>query len=677
MTLAETRPDLRETTSGITARAQQLLEVAAVWGPSFALEDMAKVIGDPPAWLLPPMAELQGAGILTVQGDAVVFVDGIEHQRIYEEIPRTVRAALHHQIGALLLERGGAAASAAEHLVLAARPNGREALPDLDRATAVLLESSPGSAAEIALRALEMTEPTDGARFPRTLTAVDALVRAGRPAEASNLAQATIAAMGVPRAQLVDLRLIQASVSFACGRPDVAIAEAEAARGRAGPDELLHAQADLVQVLAVLSVGDVDETRRAAGAVMARRSDDTALAAALTAWAFIAWDDGRVADALGFVRAAIERAGGGSAPPRRVHPRLALAAMLTALGEWHEAESAISDVAEEIASTHDAMWAAGPLAARARLRLAQGRLDDADADAARALDRCAASGTRLFAPGARVTRADVALLRGDVGAATRWLRRDERSAIPRAGFGCGMRGWTEARLRAACDGPVAAAQELDSVAADRSSGRRLLLEPGASAWFVRTALAAGDRSRAEAVTVGAELLATDNPSCGALVAAAAHVRALFDRDAATLSDVALRHVHPLARADAAADAGDAFADADAPSAACEQLEAAMSAYVAMGVDREAARVRALLRRLGVRRRHWRQVDRPIEGWESLTETERRVAGAVSEGLTNRQVGERLFLSRHTVDFHLRHVFCKLSIRSRAELTLIAIEQLAV
>jgi len=90
-----------------------------------------------------------------------------------------------------------------------------------------------------------------------------------------------------------------------------------------------------------------------------------------------------------------------------------------------------------------------------------------------------------------------------------------------------------------------------------------------------------------------------------------------------------------------------------------------------------ARVRALLRRLGVRRRHWQQVDRPLEGWESLTEAERRVAEAVSEGLTNRQVGARLFLSRHTVDFHLRHVFCKLNIGSRSELTLIAIEQLAV
>jgi DNA-binding CsgD family transcriptional regulator len=527
------------------------------------------------------------------------------------------------------------------------------------------------------LRALAVTEPTDDARLARTLTAVDALTRAGRTAEASQLTRVTITEMNAPRAQQAALRLNEAWISYATGRPEVAISEAEAVRGRAGLDEVLYAQADLVQLSAVLSLGDVDKTRQAAGAVMAHRSDDAALAGALAAWAFIAWDEGRVADALGFVRAGIERAENQSSAPRRVHPRLALAAMLTALGEWDEAELAIDEAAEEIASTHDSLWAAGPLAARARLRLAQGRLDEADADAARALDQCAASGTQLFASGARVTRADVALLRGDVRAVPRLLRSNERGLHPRAGFGCATRGWTDARLRAACDGAVAAVQELDSVVTNSPSGRRLLLEPGASAWFVRTALAAGDRSRAEVVVLGAELLAVDNPSCGVLATAALHARALLDQDAEALSEVALAHVHPLSRADAAADAGSAFADSGDRSVACEQLDVAMTAYVEIGMDREAARVRALLRELGVRRRHWRQEDRPVEGWKSLTETERRIAEAVSDGLTNRQVGVRLFLSRHTVDFHLRHVFCKLGITSRSELTLVAIEQLAV
>jgi DNA-binding CsgD family transcriptional regulator len=55
------------------------------------------------------------------------------------------------------------------------------------------------------------------------------------------------------------------------------------------------------------------------------------------------------------------------------------------------------------------------------------------------------------------------------------------------------------------------------------------------------------------------------------------------------------------------------------------------------------------------------------GWASLTESERSVADLVAEGLTNREAASRLFLSRHTVDAHLRHIYRKLGIRSRTEL----------
>jgi DNA-binding CsgD family transcriptional regulator len=58
---------------------------------------------------------------------------------------------------------------------------------------------------------------------------------------------------------------------------------------------------------------------------------------------------------------------------------------------------------------------------------------------------------------------------------------------------------------------------------------------------------------------------------------------------------------------------------------------------------------------------------PPPGWSCLTPAERIVAGLVAEGLTNRDVAARLFLSRHTVDFHLRQIFRKLDIRSRVEL----------
>jgi DNA-binding CsgD family transcriptional regulator len=59
--------------------------------------------------------------------------------------------------------------------------------------------------------------------------------------------------------------------------------------------------------------------------------------------------------------------------------------------------------------------------------------------------------------------------------------------------------------------------------------------------------------------------------------------------------------------------------------------------------------------------------RPSRGWESLTPTELRVVDLVADGLTNPQIGERMFISRGTVKVHLSHIFAKLNMSSRAEL----------
>jgi predicted ATPase/class 3 adenylate cyclase/DNA-binding CsgD family transcriptional regulator len=59
--------------------------------------------------------------------------------------------------------------------------------------------------------------------------------------------------------------------------------------------------------------------------------------------------------------------------------------------------------------------------------------------------------------------------------------------------------------------------------------------------------------------------------------------------------------------------------------------------------------------------------RPQRGWESLTPTELQVAQLVAAGLTNPQIGERMFISRGTVKVHLSHIFGKLGIATRAEL----------
>jgi DNA-binding CsgD family transcriptional regulator len=62
------------------------------------------------------------------------------------------------------------------------------------------------------------------------------------------------------------------------------------------------------------------------------------------------------------------------------------------------------------------------------------------------------------------------------------------------------------------------------------------------------------------------------------------------------------------------------------------------------------------------------------GWESLTETERTLADLVTEGRTNREIAASTFLSPHTVGYHLRHIFRKLGVDSRVELTRVLVQR---
>ncbi|SDJ38317.1 helix-turn-helix transcriptional regulator [Nonomuraea jiangxiensis] len=58
---------------------------------------------------------------------------------------------------------------------------------------------------------------------------------------------------------------------------------------------------------------------------------------------------------------------------------------------------------------------------------------------------------------------------------------------------------------------------------------------------------------------------------------------------------------------------------------------------------------------------------PGPAWSRLTDSERTVAEHVARGLTNRETAALLFISPHTVDYHLRQVFRKFQVRSRVEL----------
>ena len=66
--------------------------------------------------------------------------------------------------------------------------------------------------------------------------------------------------------------------------------------------------------------------------------------------------------------------------------------------------------------------------------------------------------------------------------------------------------------------------------------------------------------------------------------------------------------------------------------------------------------------------------RALGGWESLTKTERRVVRLATEGLSNPQIAERMFIARGTVKVHLSHIYSKLDVTSRTQLATKALNE---
>jgi DNA-binding NarL/FixJ family response regulator len=96
--------------------------------------------------------------------------------------------------------------------------------------------------------------------------------------------------------------------------------------------------------------------------------------------------------------------------------------------------------------------------------------------------------------------------------------------------------------------------------------------------------------------------------------------------------------------------------------ACERLTEALGAFTELQVDLYAERATAELAAAGVR-----TPGRTAEPITTLTPQERQISLLVAEGLTNREVATRLFISTNTVETHMRHMFTKLGVRSRTEL----------
>ena len=123
---------------------------------------------------------------------------------------------------------------------------------------------------------------------------------------------------------------------------------------------------------------------------------------------------------------------------------------------------------------------------------------------------------------------------------------------------------------------------------------------------------------------------------------------------------------PYQLAAACEDAGIALGHTARADQAVALLNEAVAGYERLEAVRDVARVQSAQRTLGIPRSR-RAQRRPSFGWNSLTATEAKVVSLVAEGLTNRQIAERLFVSRRTIATHIEHVFQKLGHANRVEL----------
>ncbi len=667
----------RRWVNDLSDRARHLLTAAAVLGPAFRLEDMAEMLGETPATLLPAVDEAMGAAILTATEHTFAFRHELLRRAVGEMIPPPARKALHRQYGDILLTRGSSADLAADHLLQAAGPGDPASLAALEVAAAQTLGAVPQTAACLAVRVLELTPPADPDALSRSVTAAEALTAAGRLEHGARIARDLLVTPLPPVAE-ARLRCVQATVLSASGRTQDAADQADMVLARLQLTGSLQDQALTAQLQALAGLRD-DRAMQAADKILSAsgQHDSHTAAAALIARAVISWDSGQISDSLGLLRDAARYGTGVSPDARHVQPLLSLAAALVDLRELGEAEDVLR--AAELARLRDIPAQAALLLLRARIHLAAGRLGDAGSAGQAALAAAEKLGAHGYATTAHSVLSMIAFRRGDIAAATQHIASRPTTSRQFADIYARAETTTaEAQITEARDGPAAVSGQLRKSCDDLLARPGLLLgDPAVVAWLVRTALAAGEEELATNVARTAQGIADAHPGIPALAAAAAHSQGLVHRDPGRLAEASIRQPDSWARASAAEDLGVLHGRQGDRKQAIRYLKEALHLYAHVGADRDQARIRRRLRRLGIRGRHWTtRSDRPVTGWGSLTGTEQTVAGLVAQGLNNNEVATRMYISTHTVAHHLRQIFPKLNITSRVELTRIVIEQAA-
>ena len=544
------------------------------------------------------------------------------------------------------------------------------------RADSTLLSSArllatQGSADQIAalLRAL-VTDPLGLLRALASVGSVDRAVEL----------LGTALTLGLPAELNARLRCLLVELRLAGGEVRLALATAEEilGRGTAGTPELPATVRSAV--LAGRAFGrhfqDPDRGRRHAESVLRGHDDRTApdaeVLAATAVLSDLVLSDGRLTEGLRLARAAVDGVQAMPSPVWRAYLHLVLADRLLDVGAYGEAESTVRAAVADLTGLGGGGMDSIVALHRARLLSHRGRLAEARDEAQQALAAAMCRGTLLYVPPPLATLGQLALRFGDHDGAEAFVRRYRQTLADGAGrMPSPVYDWVELQVTAARHGAHAALAQMEQQYPDPGPRAALFTrQPGAAAWFVRTAQEAGDPHWAAVAAHEAERLAEENPGIPTLAASAVHAVSLLHGDPDGLVRAATEHGHHWARTAAAEDlaalldtrshrrTAGAVAEAPAP------LRLPAPAVAPAPAPSVAPPVPPVPPAPDPAARAARAAE---ENADALSDVERTVAHLVSQGLTNQQVASRIQRSPHTVNYHLRNIFRKVGLSSRVEL----------
>ncbi|MGH9156836.1 MAG: helix-turn-helix transcriptional regulator [Acidimicrobiales bacterium] len=696
------KPELRRT---ILRRVRSLprptvdaLKVAAVLGRRFGLSQLSAVMERSPVELFPVLEDALASGVLGEEEGELVFRHELIRDAVYADLTLALRRGLHRQAARTLAAAGAPRTSVADHLLAGATPGDQEAVAWLAQAGRAAAAHSPQTAVRLLEAAVSLSadpadhadpaNPAGAAADALSVELAPLLIQAGRADEAERLSR-QILARTHDLAVVGGLRRALGEVLWTLGWLEPAVGELEAAAAVEQLDATQRCGASALAANLRLFLGEPQVAAHQASLALAEGEalgDDFSVCLGQQTLALAADADGRVGDAVALAGLAVRTARHSTqARVGHLHPHLALGFVLLDADRLDDAEEALQEGRLLAERRGTVSWLPVYHCALAMRRILSGAWDDAMAEVEVGMNLADEIGTRLYVPFLHGMAAWAAVQRGELAHAqsrmdaavsefvvtlSKAWQADASGSFHSAGARWPLEWglWINGLLHEARGDDAQALSAMEDAWSLAAPLRFFLGYRLFAPDLIRLALRAGNRRLAASVA-GEVAEGARRSGVASARAAARRCHALVADDVDRLVEAADAYratPQVLERAFTTEEAGAALARVGRDTEAVAYLEEALALFEEARATRVVARIEASLRSLGIR--HRRSIaPRPVDGWEALTPTELRVARLAAEGLTNRQIGEQLFVSRRTIETHLAHAFRKLGFTTRTQL----------